>query len=644
MSGSEVRINLFHGDRLEYRFCSPSWRQSRQAVPWPALVEALDTVDPRRCQRLLLGESPLSHPRFDDFVALCRERKIKGLSIETDAPALAQEGVLEELKTKGIEKIFAVVGGARRRVYDAAMQTDGDFASAMEGLRRAAKSTLELYVVVPLLRWTVDDVSALLDGLLGFEKKPRGYLLALPEVAQVPEVMRKTLLSYGEAAVAAARVFDVCRRYRIEWGFTLKRGILPCAARGALDRFGTVFYDRMSWLRHAHEEKFVRVPECQSCSLEQSCPGVEPEYLAHFGAEGLSPIDLEVSMDWNLKRANTLEKRDFKNVSEFDNDTVGNGRSLLRINGHCNMSCAFCFVDRTVPDFDADELAAQITRMAEHDPSHLVLSGGEPTLHPALPRLIAHAKNLGFRTIEIQSNGVKAAEFGYAKRLAEAGLNKITVSLHSTDPERSDKITRLTGGFAKTVAAMENFRRLGVLTQVAHVITKANYEELPTTVRFLREKFREDEGHLSICFGVAQPISDLVYTWVMPTFDEIKPYMRAALDYCLEEKVGFGGMIGQGGYPPCMLDGEMKYYGANLGNIYRSSDWDEQFVKPDKCRQCSFDPWCLGVRRLYVETYGDAEIKPFSAVIPGAAMAHDTPTVRVTEQLVTLRAHRGANT
>ncbi|MEZ4409259.1 MAG: radical SAM protein [Polyangiales bacterium] len=642
MSGSEVRINLFHGDRLEYRFCSPAWRQTRRAAEWEELVAQVEAVDARRCQRLLLGESPLSHPRFDDLLALCREKGIRGVSVETDARPLAHEGVLEGLKAKGVEKLFVVVGGARRRVYEAALQDDGGFAEAMEGLRRAAASGLDLYVVIPLLKWTADDVSPLLEGLLALEGKVRGYLLSLPEVAQVPPPMRKVLLSYGEAAKVAARAFDVCRRYKVEWGFTLKRGVLPCAAGGALDRFGTVFYDRMSWLRHAPDEPFVRVGACAECSLEQSCPGVEPAYLDQFGAEGLQPIPLDVSMDWNLKRANTLEKRDFRNVSDFDNDTEGNGRALLRINGHCNMSCAFCFVDRTVPDFDADGLIAQIERMAERDPSHLVLSGGEPTLHPALPRLIARAKELGFRTIEIQTNGVKAADFAYAKTLADAGLNKITVSLHSTDPERSDKITRLTGGFEKTVAAMENFRRLGVLTQVAHVITKANYEELPTTVRFLRERFREDEGHLSICFGVAQPISDLVYTWVMPTFDEIKPYMREALDYCLDARVGFGGMIGQGGYPPCMLDGEMKYYGANLGNIYRSPDWDEQFTKPDKCRACSFDPWCLGVRRLYVETYGDAEIKPFTAEIQGEP-PRPAAKPATAENLVTLRVRREAS-
>ncbi|MCA9592276.1 MAG: hypothetical protein KC776_03170, partial [Myxococcales bacterium] len=28
---------------------------------------------------------------------------------------------------------------------------------------------------------------------------------------------------------------------------------------------------------------------------------------------------------------------------------------------------------------------------------------------------------------------------------------------------------------------------------------------------------------------------------------------------------------------------------------------------------CSFEPYCVGVRRSYVETHGDAELRPFRA-------------------------------
>ena len=187
------------------------------------------------------------------------------------------------------------------------------------------------------------------------------------------------------------------------------------------------------------------------------------------------------------------------------------------------------------------------------------------------------------------------------------------MSLHSIDPEHSDRITRLPNAFPKTVQAMHNFRRLGVLTQLAHVLTKANYQELPDTVRYLRREFPAEGGHLSICLAIAQGISDLVFQWVIPTFSEIKPYVSEALDFCLDTGVGFGGMIGQGGYPPCMLDGDLRYYANVIDKVFKSDDAAQQFFKPEKCRECSFDAYCLGPRRSYVEHYGDAEIKPFRA-------------------------------
>ncbi len=612
MHGSEERLSLFEHAPLEYRFTSPRWRAAMRPVAWESLVAAVRALDPRRCKRLIFTDAPLAHPRFFDLVAEAKSLGIRSIAVSTDAPPLAVEGAVEALAAAGVERVFAVVGGGRPRVHEQMMRDPGSFGPSIEGLQRTAASKVELYVVMPVTRWNEADVEPFLEWLIE-HAKPRGFLLGLPEVSRTPEALHKVLLSYGDAAKLAARVFSACGRSKVEYGFSLRRALPPCAARGAMDRFGTFFFDRMDYLRHADRGGFSKVDACGTCSLHEVCPGVEREYLAAFGREGFDPIELAVSMDWKLKQVNKLERRDFKNVSDFETDDPERARSLIRINGHCNMSCAFCFVDRTVPDFEANQIIGDIERMAAVSTAHMVLSGGEPTLHPALPRFIARAKELGFRTIEIQSNGVKPADYDYMKTLVDAGLNKVTFSLHSVHPAHSDKITRLPGGFEKTMAGLHNARRLGVLTQVAHVITRTNYQQLPDMVRFLRNEFPEREGHLSICFGVAQPISDLVYTWVMPRFDEIKPFMRDALDYCLDTGVGFGGMIGQGGYPPCMLDGEMKYYRHNLRNIYRSPDYGDQFVKPPQCASCSFEPYCVGVRRIYVETYGDEEIRPFKA-------------------------------
>jgi MoaA/NifB/PqqE/SkfB family radical SAM enzyme len=188
------------------------------------------------------------------------------------------------------------------------------------------------------------------------------------------------------------------------------------------------------------------------------------------------------------------------------------------------------------------------------------------------------------------------------------------VSLHSIDPAESDRITRMPGAYPRTVAGLHALQALGVETQLAHVITRENFRALPAFTAGILDEFAGAGRRLSICFAVAQGISDLVSRWVLPTFSEIRPFVRAALDLCDARGVGYGGLIGQGGYPPCMLDGELRYYKDVLGKIYTSADADEQFTKAPACATCAFDAHCLGVRRDYVQRHGDAELVPLTTL------------------------------
>ncbi len=619
----EARLTIFP-DPLEYRFAaSPAAHTSRPA-PLDEVLALARRLDVERCQRLVIGGgSPLKHPEFVDLAVSLKRIGFKRLALETDAAPLARRGAAQLLKRLGFEELFVVMGGLHESVHAAVMQDASDVRTALEGLARAAKAGAEgprVYMVLPLLRSNVDDLDGLVDWAIGLGGI-RGVLLSLPEIDRVPAEQRHHLLPYSTQAAVAARLFRNCQGHNVEYGFTSKRGILPCAAGDALERFATVFYDRSEFFKHAHQngdgEEFRRVDACADCSLLHSCKGVEASYLELFGADEMTPVPLETSMNWKLRRINRLEDFEYRNISPFQNESPVNPRGLIRINGHCNMSCSFCFVDRTAPDFEFEQLSGEIDAMAKNGTKHLVLSGGEPTLHPRLADLIRHAKSLRvFDVIEMQSNGVKCADLPYARELVEAGLQKVTFSLHSVNAEHSDEITRLPNAFGKTMQAIHNFRELGVLTQIAHVLTKVNYKELPDTVRFLRNEFPAEGGHLSICLAIAQGISDLVFQWVIPTFSEIKPYVSDALDFCLDNEVGFGGMIGQGGYPPCMLGGDIRYYEGVLDKVFKSDDSSSQFYKPEKCKECSFDPYCLGPRRSYVEHYGEDEIVPFRADIP----------------------------
>ncbi|MCC6215601.1 MAG: radical SAM protein [Polyangiaceae bacterium] len=617
----EERLIAFEHDRLELRFATRV--SERRPASGEELRERVEALDPERCRRVVFaGGAPLDHPDVPALARRCRERGVASLGVELAAGDLAAPERRRALEEGGFDRVFAYLGGLREEVHRAVLRDGSELQAACAALESTATAGRDVYVGVPCLRANRADVLAVVEWLAarGRQLPARGVLLALPEIARVPRGARRALLSPVEASALAAAAFERAARAGLEVGFATRRGVPACAAPRVLDRFGTVFHDRFAFFR-GRGEPLRRVAACAECSLQGSCRGLEPELVETWGEEGLRPVPLEVSSAWRLRSLNRLDDREFKHVSAFANEAPAAAqRALVRINGHCNMSCAFCFVDRTVPDFDAGELEGALATLRAGGADHAVLSGGEPTLHPELPRLVGHARALGFRTIELQTNGVRLADDAYAAELVAAGLTKATVSLHSADPAVSDRITRLPGAFGRTERGIEVLRRLGVETQIAHVITKENYQALPRMASYLAERFPVAEASLSVCFAIAQGISDLTYPWVIPTFAEIKPFFREALDTCLEHGIGFGGLIGQGGYPPCLLDGDLRYYREVLGQVFRSADWDEQFHKAARCAGCSFDPLCLGVRRAYAEAYGDDELRPFRAELPAGVL------------------------
>ncbi|MCC6644522.1 MAG: radical SAM protein [Polyangiaceae bacterium] len=108
----------------------------------------------------------------------------------------------------------------------------------------------------------------------------------------------------------------------------------------------------------------------------------------------------------------------------------------LYVTHRCNNRCSFCVVG-TGPQVEED-LEAQLhalRALRREGARTLELTGGEPTLHPALFRLIAEARRLGYDDVRLVTNGRMASYPPFARRLARAGLSRVMVSLHGADAE-----------------------------------------------------------------------------------------------------------------------------------------------------------------------------------------------------------------
>jgi GTP 3',8-cyclase len=119
----------------------------------------------------------------------------------------------------------------------------------------------------------------------------------------------------------------------------------------------------------------------------------------------------------------------------------------ISITDRCNLRCLYCMPAEGVrPEMHRDilryeEIIRVIKVAARLGVSKIRLTGGEPLTRRNVSLLIALIKNIqGIKDLSMTTNGILLEK--YAHQLADAGLDRINVSLDSLREERYGQITR----------------------------------------------------------------------------------------------------------------------------------------------------------------------------------------------------------
>lgn len=98
---------------------------------------------------------------------------------------------------------------------------------------------------------------------------------------------------------------------------------------------------------------------------------------------------------------------------------------LVEITQKCNLTCPTCYAASSPQNegfLSVEEYSRLLDTLRERqhgDADVLQLSGGEPTLHPDLLRMIEIAYEKGFKQVYLNTNGLKLSQESYARSLAE---------------------------------------------------------------------------------------------------------------------------------------------------------------------------------------------------------------------------------
>lgn len=290
----------------------------------------------------------------------------------------------------------------------------------------------------------------------------------------------------------------------------------------------------------------------------------------------------------------------------------------IKIGFSCNNQCRFCVQGdkrKKNPNKTLKKVKQQLQE-GKKSADEVVFTGGEPTLRlKELIVMVGCAKKLGYKVIQIQSNGRLFMYIDFCKNLIEAGANEFSPSIHGHNEKIHDFLTSSPGSFRQTMQGIKNLKKMGQRVLTNTVITTYNYNFLPQIARFLVDldvcQFQFAFPHI---LGKAWKNRD----WLIPRKSQVMGYVKKGLDVGI--KVGKRVMVEA--IPYCFMQGYERYiaeiiipmvkiFDANFViDNYTEYRKKEGKVKGPNCRGCKYFTVCEGPWKEYPKLFGWSEFKP----------------------------------
>ncbi len=143
-------------------------------------------------------------------------------------------------------------------------------------------------------------------------------------------------------------------------------------------------------------------------SLLSRCDGTTCIDTAAMEEPQIAALERYEQMGVIEKLSEPQPVRDYQNYRHIPNRRIST--VFWGITGRCNMRCRHCFMAADIPhevtEFSLDGALRAIDRFVECGIRNVILSGGEPLLHPNFPQIVEAIGNAGMRVVRLFTNGL----------------------------------------------------------------------------------------------------------------------------------------------------------------------------------------------------------------------------------------------
>jgi len=282
-------------------------------------------------------------------------------------------------------------------------------------------------------------------------------------------------------------------------------------------------------------------------------------------------------------------------------DAAHEKRNWVRLTFACNDHCIFCLDSNTHNgEMRArDEVRQQILDGRRKGATRLILSGGEPTIHPSYVDFIRLGRQAGYRKIQTVTNGRLFSYGDFLKRCLDAGLSEITFSVHGPNAKIHDALVGTKGAFEEEMAGLRGALDDGrPIVNIDVVVNRGNVKQLPEMLRLFTEMGVGEFDLLQVVpFGraFAEGRDTLFYD-----LTEMRPYLQEALAYSKRPDVH----IWMNRFPPQHLEGyehliqdpyklndEVRGRKEEYARLLDEGEWLD-CRDPARCKYCYLERLC----------------------------------------------------
>lgn len=326
---------------------------------------------------------------------------------------------------------------------------------------------------------------------------------------------------------------------------------------------------------------------------------------------------------------------------------------FLYVTRRCNLRCAICYalpqLERGV-DLDFDQMVQALAGLRAEGAWKLTILGGEPTSYRPLTDLLSVAKQLGYRFLRINTNGLFPSSL-----LADPRMHQLDVICFSIDGATQEVNAELRGGaqLDRITANMQAAVSQGYDVRINFTVTSRNLDQVFGVIE-LAQEIQASEVNMNVIFQMGEALehADLavspgswleIYSAVLRWHEHFSVRIKIPRTFALAAELA---KHRERGHHCLALDGTRVYVASNGDTFpcvvmmddrrYRTREFDEenlaQLHQPlsagdslnDHCyfiKRLSdgFLPLCIFYKeRLNYDQVPDSTVGAGSALVPCA--------------------------